>query len=489
MTFTPHKIMKPIAIASIMLFSILAAAQVSVAPSPMPHLQFFDANGLPLSNGRICTFNAGTTTPVSTYADSTGTSQNLTCIPLDSGGYGDIWLANQSYKFIAQDQNGVQQWTADGITGYLGLLNLANTWTFSQLFTQPITVTPADNQIVLGAPGSQTILDAPPSTGSITLHFPTLFTDTVVTTLATQSIANKTINNGTINSSLIVTPTITNPTINGCPVTFTPGTCILIPNNGTGTILNALTVITGGVSPAQALRASTVTVSGVVGITVANAGNSGSAVIQQSGISSCIFDNATSAGDYFIPSVTTAGDCHDIGSTARNTTGEILGTVQTTNAGAGTYQVLLAPQEILASGSQRQTITNYANATTSFTTLGFTYNVLQNQTVAFSCYFIWQASAATAGPQFKIATSALTVNESLAMTSAVTATTVINAASVQTPGTALVSNTGVVSTATDLPVWLSGTINPTGSSGSLDLQAAANGVGTLTIKTGSCTFQ
>jgi hypothetical protein len=68
----------------------------------------------------------------------------------------------------------VQQWCADNITGYLNIFNLTATWTLPQTFTQPITITAIDNQIVLGAVGNTTTLDFPPPSGMAVLNFPEL---------------------------------------------------------------------------------------------------------------------------------------------------------------------------------------------------------------------------------------------------------------------------------------------------------------------------
>jgi hypothetical protein len=80
---------------------------------------------------------------------------------------------------------------------------------------------------------------------------------------------------------------------------------------------------------------------GILGICVANCGTTGNAVIQQSGTLPCIFDGATATNDYFENSATVAGDCHDVGAT-EPTSGQVLGRVISSNAGAGYYNVILA---------------------------------------------------------------------------------------------------------------------------------------------------
>lgn len=80
----------------------------------------------------------------------------------------------------------------------------------------------------------------------------------------------------------------------------------------------------------------------IQGITVSGAGTSGNSIIQQSGISPCVFDGPTSAGDYVQPSTITVGDCHDNGATIASVATQNMGQVLSTNAVAGTYQIVLA---------------------------------------------------------------------------------------------------------------------------------------------------
>lgn len=319
-------------------------AQVPVALSPVPHMQFLSTTGSPLANGIVFTYAAGTTTLSNTYIDSTGTSQNTDPIILDSGGFADIWLANQSYKFVVQDQNGVQQWTVDNVSGYLGLLNLANTWTFSQIFTQPITITPSDNQIILGAPGSQATIDAPPASGGgVTLHNQTSQSDTYIYRNSTDTVCCKTLtapvlNNPTVTGT-IVGMSLTNPVINGVGMFESPAAYFTRGNFGSpGTTQFTLTKLTG--NPSSARIAATTDAGGIVGIAVSGAGNSGLVTVQQNGQSQCIFDNATSAGNYISISSINAGNCHDAGS-ALPASGQVIGRVLISNITAGAINDVL----------------------------------------------------------------------------------------------------------------------------------------------------
>ena len=79
---------------------------------------------------------------------------------------------------------------------------------------------------------------------------------------------------------------------------------------------------------------------------ISGAGTTGSAVIQVIGSASCVFDGATTAGDFVTGSSTTAGDCHDAGNTFPSSTA-VLGIVTTTNGGAGTYTVIFQTPDIM----------------------------------------------------------------------------------------------------------------------------------------------
>ena len=69
--------------------------------SPLPVQKFFDNNGLPLANGKLFTYQAGTTTKLATYTDSTGGSSNTNPIILNARGECQVWTpANIAYKYV-----------------------------------------------------------------------------------------------------------------------------------------------------------------------------------------------------------------------------------------------------------------------------------------------------------------------------------------------------------------------------------------------------
>lgn len=90
---------------------------MSALLSPTPVMRFYDNNNNPLAGGQLWTYQAGTTTPVATYTDSTASTQNTNPIILNARGEAPVWLSPvQAYKFVLQDANGNTIWTADQIT-------------------------------------------------------------------------------------------------------------------------------------------------------------------------------------------------------------------------------------------------------------------------------------------------------------------------------------------------------------------------------------
>lgn len=95
---------------------------VSLSPIAGAGWQFFNNNGVPLSGGKLYTYEAGTTTPEPTYTSSSGGTANTNPIVLDSAGRvpggNEVWLTNgQLYKFVLKTSADVQLWSADNVAG------------------------------------------------------------------------------------------------------------------------------------------------------------------------------------------------------------------------------------------------------------------------------------------------------------------------------------------------------------------------------------
>lgn len=91
----------------LLLFALLspAFAQAQGTLTPTPQITFLDASGNPISNGKICTYAAGTTNPQATYfnPDLDISHVNANPIRTDSAGRpttGGIYLIASSYKFL-----------------------------------------------------------------------------------------------------------------------------------------------------------------------------------------------------------------------------------------------------------------------------------------------------------------------------------------------------------------------------------------------------
>ena len=83
---------------------------------PVPRIQFLDADGDPLSGGKLYTYAAGTTDNLATYttSDLTG-SANANPVILDAGGRTTVFLQPKAYKFKLDNSSDVEQWTQDNI--------------------------------------------------------------------------------------------------------------------------------------------------------------------------------------------------------------------------------------------------------------------------------------------------------------------------------------------------------------------------------------
>jgi hypothetical protein len=88
---------------------------------PNPKFQQFDTNGNPLTGGKLYTYLAGSSDPVSTYTDSSGATANTNPVILDARGEADVWISdNVTYKFVLTDASDVEIWSVDNISATAG---------------------------------------------------------------------------------------------------------------------------------------------------------------------------------------------------------------------------------------------------------------------------------------------------------------------------------------------------------------------------------
>jgi hypothetical protein len=144
---------------------------VNLSPVAGAAAQFFDNSGQVLTGGKLYTYLAGTTTPAVTYTQSNGITAHANPIVLNAAGRvpdsGEIWLTDSIlYKFVLQDQNGVQIATWDNIDGinsnFVNFTTQNETATATQgqtIFTLgSIQYTPATNSLAVYVNGSKQIL-------------------------------------------------------------------------------------------------------------------------------------------------------------------------------------------------------------------------------------------------------------------------------------------------------------------------------------------
>lgn len=85
--------------------------------------QFFTILGQPLAGGKIYTYQAGSSTPLATYTDNTGSVANANPIVLGTDGRPatEIWLTyGYNYKFVLKDANDTTIQTYDNLYGIIG---------------------------------------------------------------------------------------------------------------------------------------------------------------------------------------------------------------------------------------------------------------------------------------------------------------------------------------------------------------------------------
>ena len=99
---------------------------MSVNLSPIGNgVSFLGVTGLPLSGGKLYSYQAGSSTPLATYTTVSGTIANANPIILGTDGRApsEIWLTfGYNYKFILQDSVGATIATYDDIYGILGTI-------------------------------------------------------------------------------------------------------------------------------------------------------------------------------------------------------------------------------------------------------------------------------------------------------------------------------------------------------------------------------
>lgn len=92
--------------------------------------QFFTTTGQPLAGGLIYTYQAGSTTPATTYSDNSGVISNTNPIQLGTDGRPqvEIWLTyGINYKFVLADSSNNVIQTYDNLYGIIGVQGTSGT--------------------------------------------------------------------------------------------------------------------------------------------------------------------------------------------------------------------------------------------------------------------------------------------------------------------------------------------------------------------------
>jgi hypothetical protein len=122
----------------LIIFGLLAVpclGQTTVSPSPFVVPQYFTSSGQPCSGCKLASFAAGSSTPLVTYSEPSGTFPNSNPVVLDSAGRARIYLTGAAYKLVLSTATGSQIWSVDNVAGSTNsLLAQNNVWTGTQTF-------------------------------------------------------------------------------------------------------------------------------------------------------------------------------------------------------------------------------------------------------------------------------------------------------------------------------------------------------------------
>lgn len=148
--------------AILLLFLAIAISGFAATPvilSPIPQYYATDLAGRPLAFGCVFTYVSGTTTPLTSYTDSTGNTANPNPVILSAGGTANIWIeAGQAYTFRVKSAGGSNcaagstRYTVNGIGGGSSQLSTNVSASATPLFTAI-----AQNQLFLFTLTSNTV--------------------------------------------------------------------------------------------------------------------------------------------------------------------------------------------------------------------------------------------------------------------------------------------------------------------------------------------
>jgi hypothetical protein len=145
-------------------------ASINISSFAGAGAQFFDNNGTPLVGGLLYVYTAGTTTPVTTYTNPSGTVNNTNPIVLDSGGRTPEQIfvnGGVLYKFILKNSANVTIGTYDNIPAIDDPTTFNNLITVTGTNTLLGTSTPPNNVYAAGMTLSFVVANT--NTGPVTI--------------------------------------------------------------------------------------------------------------------------------------------------------------------------------------------------------------------------------------------------------------------------------------------------------------------------------
>jgi hypothetical protein len=145
-------------------------ASINISSFAGAGAQFFDNNGTPLVGGLLYVYTAGTTTPVTTYTNPSGTVNNTNPIVLDAGGRTPEQIfvnGGVLYKFILKNSANVTIGTYDNIPAIDDPTTFNNLITVTGTNTLIGTSTPPNNVYAAGMTLSFVIANT--NTGAVTI--------------------------------------------------------------------------------------------------------------------------------------------------------------------------------------------------------------------------------------------------------------------------------------------------------------------------------
>lgn len=148
-----------------------------------PLFRAWDNNGNPAAGFKLNTFQAGTTTPTTTWTDTTEGTPNANPVVLNARGEAPVWTApTQLYKFQLTDAAGNVQWTVDQVPGgYISAFAPSGNLAFSIATSTYVIGNTTDlptiqfqaTAVQARGPTAAALLDMTPDQGTFTLTFST----------------------------------------------------------------------------------------------------------------------------------------------------------------------------------------------------------------------------------------------------------------------------------------------------------------------------